>query len=56
METMSSGSGATLVSPAASSVVFSARRTEAYDVPNIVGYMNYATEALFGRINVIYLL
>ncbi|KAJ6661329.1 hypothetical protein lerEdw1_014957 [Lerista edwardsae] len=53
---MSLGSAASLSSPAASSVVFSARRTEAYDIPNIVGYMNFATEALFGRINVIYLL
>ncbi|XP_066480576.1 cilia- and flagella-associated protein 61 [Tiliqua scincoides] len=53
---MSSGSPATISSPAASSVIFSARRTEAYDIPNIVGHMNYVTEELFGRINVIYLL
>ncbi|XP_026528268.1 cilia- and flagella-associated protein 61 [Notechis scutatus] len=40
----------------ASLVVLSARRTESHDIPNIISLMNYDTERLFGRINVIYLL
>nr|XP_034957877.1 cilia- and flagella-associated protein 61 [Zootoca vivipara] len=52
---MSSLSPAT-VSSTPSSVIFSARRTESHDIPNIVHHMKYNTERLFGRINVIYLL
>ncbi|XP_015261483.1 PREDICTED: cilia- and flagella-associated protein 61 [Gekko japonicus] len=50
------------VSPAAISVstrpsdVFTARRTESSDIPTIIHHVNYTTERLFGRINVIYLL
>ncbi|XP_070603105.1 cilia- and flagella-associated protein 61 isoform X2 [Erythrolamprus reginae] len=53
---MSSLSSARISSTAASLVVLSARRTESHDIPNIINLMNYDTERLFGRINVIYLL
>uniref|UniRef100_A0A670K1V8 L-amino-acid oxidase n=1 Tax=Podarcis muralis TaxID=64176 RepID=A0A670K1V8_PODMU len=53
---MSSLSPATASSTPSSSVIFSARRTESHDIPNIVQHMKYNTERLFGRINVIYLL
>ncbi|XP_054840363.1 cilia- and flagella-associated protein 61 [Eublepharis macularius] len=40
----------------ATSDVFTARRTESHDITTIVHHMNFMTERLFGRINVIYLL
>nr|XP_056718256.1 cilia- and flagella-associated protein 61 [Euleptes europaea] len=36
--------------------VFTARRTESHDIPTIIRHINYMTESIFGRINVIYLL
>ncbi|XP_053103219.1 cilia- and flagella-associated protein 61 isoform X4 [Hemicordylus capensis] len=56
MSSLSPVSPATASSEAPSSVIFSARRTESYDIPNIVSRINFITETLFGRINVIYLL
>ncbi|XP_061443815.1 cilia- and flagella-associated protein 61 isoform X3 [Rhineura floridana] len=54
--TMSSKSPTTTSSTPPSSVTFSARRTESHDIPDIFHHMNYNTERLFGRINIIYLL
>ncbi|XP_077166454.1 cilia- and flagella-associated protein 61 isoform X2 [Paroedura picta] len=53
---MSSVLAATLSVSTASSGTFSARRTESRDIPTIIHQMNYMTERLFGRMNVIYLL
>ncbi|XP_060109765.1 cilia- and flagella-associated protein 61 [Heteronotia binoei] len=53
---MSSLSPATISVSTTPSDVFTARRTESLDIPAIIHHINYMTERLFGRINVIYLL
>ncbi|NXU47957.1 CFA61 protein, partial [Turnix velox] len=46
----------TITSSGANTAVVSARRTEPHDVPDIIRLFNYFTEAVFGRIDIMYLL
>ncbi len=47
---------ANIQSPDGSSEVINARRTESLDAPSILKLVQPATEALFGRVNVVNLM
>uniref|UniRef100_A0A8D0FV77 Uncharacterized protein n=2 Tax=Strigidae TaxID=30459 RepID=A0A8D0FV77_STROC len=46
----------TITSSTGNTEVVSARRTESHDVSDIIGLFSHFTEAVFGRIDIMYLL